>query len=257
MKLSLVIPAYNEEARLKPMLDDYVPYFTGKYGAEVEFIIVVNGSIDRTEDVARECAKGCAQIRLIVEPRKVGKGGAIMLGFAAARGELAGFVDADNSTPPFAYEDLVEHIGDAGAIIASRWRRESKVSPRQPLARRIASRVFNLLIRVMFGLRISDTQCGAKLMRRDALQVVMPRLGLTRWAFDVDLLFQLRRAGYRVIEWPTTWRDAAGSKLKVGRVSLEMFLAICRLRLLYSPFRWVVDLYDRTLGRFIRLRLTT
>ena len=257
MKLSLVIPAYNEETRLKPMLDDYVPYFTGKYGAEVEFIIVVNGSIDRTEDVAREYAKRCPQIRLIVEPRKVGKGGAIMLGFAAARGVLAGFVDADNSTPPSAYEDLVEHIGDAGGIIASRWRKESKVSPRQPLARRIASRVFNLLIRVMFGLRISDTQCGAKLMRRDALQVVMPRLGLTRWAFDVDLLFQLRRAGYRVIEWPTTWRDAAGSKLKVGRVSLEMFMAICRLRLLYSPFRWVVALYDRTLGRFIRLRLTT
>ena len=67
----------------------------------------------------------------------------------------------------------------------------------------------------------------------------------------------MHRAGYRVIEWPTTWRDAAGSKLKVGRVSMEMFMAICRLRLLYSPFRWVVALYDRTLGRFIRLRLTT
>ena len=257
MKLSLVIPAYNEETRLKPMMDDYVPYFVERYGADVEFIVVVNGSIDRTEDVARSCAEKCPQIRLVVEPRKVGKGGAIMLGFREAKGELVGFVDADDSTPPAAYQDLVDHIGDAGVIIASRWRKESKVSPRQPLMRRIASRIFNLLIRLLFGLRISDTQCGAKLMRSDALQVVMPQLGLTRWAFDVDLLFQMHRAGYRVIEWPTTWRDVAGSKLQVARVSLEMFMAICRLRLLYSPLRWIVGLYDRTLGRFIRLRLTT
>ncbi len=257
MKLSLVIPAYNEESRLKPMLDDYVPFFVKRYGTDVEFIVVVNGSIDRTEDVARACADKCSQIRVIVEPRKVGKGGAIMLGFRETRGELVGFVDADNSTPSPAYQDLVDHIGDAGAIIASRWMKESTVSPRQPLVRRVASRVFNLLIRLLFGLRISDTQCGAKLMRSDALQVVLPRLGVTRWAFDVDLLFQMRRAGYRVIERPTTWRDVAGSKLDVARVSLEMFMAICRLRLLYSPFRWIVGIYDRTLGRFIRLRPTT
>ena len=257
MKLSLVIPAYNEEARLKPMMDDYVPFFVKQYGTDVEFIVVVNGSIDRTEDVARSFANQCPQVRLVVEPRKVGKGGAIMMGFREARGELVGFVDADNSTPPPAFQDLVDHIGGAGAIIASRWMKGSTVSPRQPLTRRMASRVFNLLIRLLFGLRISDTQCGAKLVRRDALQAVLPQLGLTRWAFDVDLLFQLHRAGYPVLEWPTTWRDAAGSKLEVGRVSLEMFLAICRLRLLYSPFRWIVGLYDRTLGRFIRLRLTT
>jgi hypothetical protein len=180
-----------------------------------------------------------------------------MLGFASARGERVGFVDADNSTSPEAFQDLVDHLGDAGAIIASRWLKESKVSPRQPFARRIASRVFNRLVSLLFHMDISDTQCGAKLMTGDAIRAVLPHLGITRWAFDVDLLFQLSRAGFRIVERPTTWQDAAGSQLKVGKVSLEMFVAICRLRLVYSPFRWVVAVYDRTLGRVIHLRTRT
>lgn len=257
MKLSIVIPAYNEEARLGPMLEAYAGYFTARYGGEVEFIVVVNGSVDRTEQIARDAARTCRQMKVIVEPRRIGKGGAIMRGLEKATGDRAGFVDADLSTPPEAYQELVDHIGDAGAIIASRWRKESKVSPHQPLSRRAASRIFNFLVRLLFKLRITDTQCGAKLMKREAVQKVMPCLGITRWAFDVDLLFQLRRAGYRVIELPTTWRDVAGSRLRVMRVSVEMFLAICRLRLLYSPFRWVVTVYDRTLGRVIHLKQET
>lgn len=257
MKLSIVIPAYNEEARLLPMLEAYTRYFTGRYGGEVEFIVVVNGSADRTEEIARDFARTCRQLKVVVEPAKIGKGGAIMLGFEKAAGDLVGFVDADNSTPPEAYQDLVEHLGDAGAIIASRWRKESKVSPRQPASRLIASRVFNAMVRALFKLKISDTQCGAKVIRRESVQKVMPQLGVTRWAFDVDLLFQLRRAGCRIVEWPTTWREVGGSRLRIVTVSVEMFLAICRLRLLYSPFRCVVTAYDRTFGRVVHLKHET
>jgi len=254
MKLSIVVPAFNEEARLQSMLDAYTVFFVPRLGGEVEIVVVVNGSTDRTEQIAREAATRHPQIRALIEPRAIGKGGALLLGFQNARGDLVGFVDADNSTPPEAFQDLVDHIGDAGAIIASRWLPGAQVYPRQPLARRMASRIFNRLVRVMFGLRITDTQCGAKLMNGVALREVMPRLGITRWAFDVDLLFQMHRAGYRIIERPTVWRDAAGSRLKVGRVSVEMFVALCRLRLLFSPFRWVVTVYDRTLGRVIHLK---
>lgn len=257
MKLSIVIPAYNEEARLQPMLEAYTRYFTARYGGEVEFLVVVNGSADRTEEIARDFARTCRQMKVIVEPGKIGKGGAIMRGFGKAAGDLVGFVDADNATPPDAFQDLVEHIGDAAAIIASRWRKESKVSPRQPASRLVASRLFNAMVRALFKLKISDTQCGAKLMKREAVQKVMPHLGETRWAFDVDLLFQLRRAGCRIIEWPTTWRDVGGSRLRIVRVSTEMFLAICRLRLLYSPFRWVVTAYDQTIGRVVHLKHET
>ena len=251
MKLSIVIPAYNEEARIQPTLDAYTSYFGARYGSEVELVVVVNGSRDRTEEIARAAAAKNPQVKLVVEPRAIGKGGAIMRGFAVATGDRVGFVDADNATAPEAFNDLVEHIGDAGAIIASRYIPGAKVSPRQPPARRIASRFFNTLVRLLFGLRISDTQCGAKLLRGDAMRAALPHLGLTRWAFDVDLLFQLRRLGWRITEVPTTWSEPGGSKLKIGRTSLEMFVAICRLRLLYSPLRWVVSVYDVTIGRII------
>lgn len=257
MKLSIVIPAYNEEARIRPTLDAYTSYFEAKYGKDVEFIVVVNGSRDGTEDIVREVAGRSPQVRSIIEPRAIGKGGAIMRGFEVATGEWVGFVDADNATLPEAFDDLVTHIGDAGAIIASRYIPGAKVSPRQPLSRRIASRVFNKLIRLLFKLKITDTQCGAKLLRGDAMRAALPHLGLTRWAFDVDLLFQLRRLGYRIAEIPTTWSDRGGSKLKIGRTSLEMFMAICRLRLLYSPFRWIVTIYDATIGRMVHLKETT
>lgn len=253
MKLSIVIPAYNEEHRLAPTLDLYTAYFAPRYGAEFEIVIVVNGSRDRTEEIARGYGARWPQVKTIVEPRAIGKGGAIMLGFRNAGGDFVGFTDADGSTPPAAFEDLVQNIGDAGAIIASRWFKESKVFPPQPLKRRIVSRIFNFLVRKLFKVKIRDTQCGAKVLRQQAIRDVLPELGLTRWAFDVDLLFKLRRAGYRIVEWPTTWHDVGGSRLQIGRASFEMFAAIVRLRLLYSPLRWIVAAYDRTLGRVIHL----
>jgi glycosyltransferase involved in cell wall biosynthesis len=249
VKLSVVVPAHNEAERVKPMLDAYTSFYEARYGDDMELIVVVNGSTDETEGIVKAYAERHPQVRPLVESRPVGKGGAVILGFAAARGDLVGFVDADGSTSPAAFQDLVDHIGDAGAIIATRWHRDAEVSPRQPLSRRVASRMFNLLVRLLFGLRLSDTQCGAKLLARPALRAILPRIGLTRWAFDVDLLFQLRRAGFVVVERPTVWHDVAGSKLNVAGASFEMLLAICRLRLMYSPFSWVVELYNRSLGR--------
>ena len=251
MRLSIVIPAHNEEARIGRMLDAYLPYFSQRYGRDVELIVVVNGTTDRTEQIVAKYAARFSILSVRVEPQRVGKGGALMLGFKVAQGDYVGFVDADGATPPEAFDDLVGHIGDAGAIIASRWCPGARVSPHQPLARRIASRCFNGLTRLLFGLPLTDTQCGAKLMRRDALMEILPRLGITKWAFDVDLLFQFKRAGYRVTEIPTVWHDVEGSKLRVGRASAEMLIALTRLRLVYSPLAWVVSIYDRCLGRLL------
>ena len=251
MKLSIVIPAYNEEKRLPPMLHAYEAYFNACYGDTCEIIVVVNGSRDRTEEVARELAESRSQIRVLVEEKPIGKGGAVMMGFEAAQGDLIGFVDGDGATSPEAFDDLVKHIGEADLIIASRWMEGAVMDPRQPPARRLASRTFNGLVRLMFRVQVTDTQCGAKLAKREALRVVMPKMGLTRWAFDVDLLFQLRRAGFSIVERPTVWRDVAGSKVRVVRASLQMFVAIVRLRLLHSPLDWTVHLYNRSIGRLI------
>ena len=119
--------------------------------------------------------------------------------------------------------------------------------------RRCASRVFNFLVRTLFKLPITDTQCGAKLMTAEAWRAIVPHIGLTQWAFDVDMLFKTRRAHFAIREIPTLWSDVGGSKLRVGRVSFQMLLAIVRLRLLYSPLKWIVALYDRLLGHVIEL----
>ena len=253
MQLTIVVPAYNEENRIGRMLDAYLPYFSGRYGGQMELIVVINGSTDRTEEIVRSYQPQYACLDCVVIPGAVGKGGALMRGFAQAHGNLIGFVDADGATPPEAFQALVDHRGTAGGIIASRWRKGSAVSPHQPLSRRIASRIFNTLTRVLFGLPLTDTQCGAKLMERTALLKILPHLGITRWAFDVDLLFQLRRAGYAIKEIPTVWRDVEGSKVQVVRASLEMMIALLRLRLLYSPLRWVVAFYDRTVGSILHV----
>lgn len=253
MKLSIVVPAYNEERRIARMLDAYVPYFAGRYGQDVEILVVVNGSSDRTAAIVQAHAARSAMLHCLVEPRNVGKGGALIEGFREAQGDWIGFVDADGATPPEAFDELLIQAGDAAAIIASRWTAGARVHPPQPLTRRIASRLFNLQVRLFFGMKLTDTQCGAKLMRRDVLLPLIPHFGITRWAFDVDLLFQIHRAGGRIKEIPTTWSDVAGSKLQVGRASLQMFLALVRLRLLYSPFKWVVRLYNPKLFPLVRL----
>ena len=250
MQLSIVMPAYNEERRLAGTLKRYADYFSEHYGAAAELFVVVNGSTDHTADIALNLAGHMPIVRVLVEPRAIGKGGAVMMGFRAATGDLVGFVDADGSTGPEAFDDLVRNLGDAGVIIASRWIPGARVEPRQPLKRRVASRFFNGLVRLAFAMQVRDTQCGAKVLARKAMETVLPRLGITRWAFDVDLLFQLHRSGYRIKEWPTVWSDAEGSRIRFVRTSLEMFVAVARLRLLYSPLRWMVGVYDTTLGRW-------
>jgi hypothetical protein len=111
------------------------------------------------------------------------------------------------------------------------------------------------MVRLYFGIKTSDTQCGAKLMKREAIKSVLPEIGITRWAFDVDLLFQLRRHGYRMVDVPTEWHDVTGSRVLILRASTEMVLAMTRLRLLYSPFRFIVTAYDKTIGKFIRVHV--
>jgi glycosyltransferase involved in cell wall biosynthesis len=249
MRLSIVVPAHNEEERITPFLEAYTGYFNHRYGDDYEMIVVVNGSSDQTARVVREFCDGMSQVRVIEEQAKIGKGGALLLGLKEGQGDVIGYVDADGATPPEAYQDLVDHIEENGIIIASRWMPGADVSPPQPLSRRISSRCFNTLVKVMFGFKISDTQCGAKLMQRDALRKIMPEIGITRWAFDVDLLFQMKRYGYGIREWPTTWHDVTGSKVDIVRASLEMLLAMIRLRLFFSPFKWVIPIYEKTLGR--------
>jgi len=251
MKFSIVIPAHNEEDRLPPMLEIYALYFSEKYGSEAEMIVVPNFCDDRTAEVAREIAERYPVVKVLDDPGQVGKGGAVLLGAEAAEGDLVGFVDADGATPPAAFDDLLEKISLDGCIIASRWMRESKMTPKQPLSRRVVSRCFNLMVRMLFGLKLTDTQCGAKVFRREVIQPVLGSLGVTNWAFDVDMLFQTKRLGASIREVPTVWHDQAGSKLRIAHAGLNMFVALVRLRIYYSPLRFIIPYISRLIEKII------
>jgi glycosyltransferase involved in cell wall biosynthesis len=247
MELSILIPAYNEEERIAPTLRAY-----GKaiQGMDAELLVIVNGSHDQSEVLIRENFLAHSdQLRLVVIKEKVGKGGALMRGIVECKGDKIAFTDADGSTPPNALLKLTDRLKDSTIILGSRWLPDSIIGRKQPLSRRMMSRIFNTHVRLFFGLGVTDTQCGAKVMSREAVMNILPDMGTTQWAFDVELLFQMKRSGVSLIEAPIEWNDVSGTKVRLFRSSIEMTLALIRLRLIYSPFKAVIRVWDKSLGR--------
>jgi glycosyltransferase involved in cell wall biosynthesis len=254
-RLLLLIPAYNEEARIGPVLRDYVAYFSTHYHGPFRLVVVLNGCRDHTLDVVRAARDAVGRIEWLEFPAPIGKGGALIEGLRLApETDLIGYVDADGATQPRAFHDLVRLIPGYDCVIASRWIEGAHLGAEQPWKRRLASRAFHAIVEGLFGMGIRDTQCGAKVMRRDAVQRIHADLRTADLAFDINLLYCLKRAGSRILETPTEWTDQLGSKIRLGRSSLSMFLSIVRLRLVYSPFyRWLAPL--RPLEEWLYLRL--
>jgi hypothetical protein len=191
----------------------------------------------------------------------IGKGGALIEGFkkaAEAEAVLTGYVDADGATPASAFHELAVRCaaGEADCVIGSRWLPGAVLHQSQSPLRRVFSRGFHTIVSVLFWMGIKDTQCPAKVMRREALEDILESLRIADLAFDVNLLFSLRRAGHTVKEVPIEWTDQLGSKVtsNLWRLSLVMFLSVVRLRLVHSPFyRWLRPL--RPLETWLYLKL--
>jgi glycosyltransferase involved in cell wall biosynthesis len=241
-RYSVIIPAHNEAARLARTLRDYLSVF-----ADSEVLVVLNGCTDRTAEVAREAGRGVPGLRILDIDHAVGKGGAVRAGFVTARAPLVGYVDADGATPAAELRRLFVELEESNddAVIASRWSRGSEVIVAQPTLRRLSSRIFNAVVRLLFGLPFRDTQCGAKVFRRSAVRAVSTSLEVSNFAFDVDLLYNLSKAGHTIREVPTRWYDVAGSRIHLADASRQMLLAIARLRLRHSFFRYALPIFDR------------
>jgi len=249
-KTSIIIPAHNEEKRIAKTLEEYYNFFIElkkQKKSDFEILVVLNACKDNTEKVVKNFSKKYKEI-LYLNFKRGGKGFAIVEGFKNSlkeKNDFIGFVDADMATPPKAFYDLMLNIKDIDGIIASRWKKDSVIKTKQTLLRIITSRGFNFLTRSILFLNYSDTQCGAKLFRKEALKKIINEIGTTKWAFDIDLLYRLKRKGCNVKEIPTTWDDQKGSKLNLIKVPFQMFSSIIRLRLFFSPFRFIVKFYDK------------
>lgn len=239
-RFSIIIPANNERDRIGKTLESYLEAFT-----DSEIIVVLNGCTDGTGAVVNRLRDSNPNLIAIEIPDAVGKGGAVRAGFLVARAEVVGYVDADGSTPAGEMRRLCEAVGDNDGVIGSRWLPGSTVVVRQPWRLRTASRSFNVIVRLLFGLKYSDTKCGAKVFRRSALERVMRDVETANLAFDVDLLYTMKRLRMRIAEEPTYWIDVQGSRVRLVPASLRTLAAVVRLRLHHSFLSLVVPVYDR------------
>jgi len=239
--LLLLIPAYNEETRIEPVLRDYAGFFQEHYHGKFQMVVILNGCKDDTLGVVQRAAREFFSISHLDFPAPIGKGGALIEGLKLAPlADLIGYVDADGATPPRAFLDLVKKSGAADCVIGSRWMPGAVIHQSQTGHRQFASRVFHFIVQLLFWMNIRDTQCGAKVMRRAAAEKIHPALRIADMAFDINLLYSMKRAGFRILEVPTEWTDKAGSKVALARSSLTMFLSVVRVRLIYSPFyKWL------------------
>ena len=238
---SIIIPAYNEEKRIKKTLKAYGDYFEQKKKEKIleyEILVVINNTKDKTEEVIKKIQIKNKRIKYL-NFKKGGKGFAITEGFKDAlkkNFDIIGFVDADFATEPEDFYELVKGIKIFDGTIASRWIKGSIVKTKQTILRRILSRGFNLIVRGLFLFPYGDTQCGAKVFRKEAIKSIIHDLRLTEWAFDINLLYLLRKKGFRVKEIPTIWEDKLNSNIDLAKTPIQMFLSVFRLRIINSPF---------------------
>ncbi len=213
--LSLIIPAYNEEARLGRTLREVFAYLQAQTTAS-EVIVVDDGSHDGTARVAEEMFAtnaGPVSTNLIRLRPNSGKGYAVRAGLLAARAPIALFSDADLSTPITETPKLVGPIraGQYDVVFGSRALDRTLVGVHQPWAREQSGRFFNLMVRLATGLPYHDTQCGFKAFRMDVCRPLIEACVIDRFGFDVELLYVAHAAGLRLKEWPVQWNDVAGS----------------------------------------------
>jgi dolichyl-phosphate beta-glucosyltransferase len=229
--LSIIVPAFNEEARLPDTLRRMEQYFSHGEWSFHEILVVDDGSRDGTVAAASACAAENPNVRVLRNPGNRGKGFAVRHGMLEARGDSCLFSDADLSTPIEELDKLWCALDreQAGIAIGSRALDRSLIGIHQPGLRETAGKFFNAVMRMTIGLSIADTQCGFKLFRGEVARQVFALQALERFGFDVEILYIAARHGHRIAEVPVRWNHVEGSK--VGMLTgLHAFLELAQVR---------------------------
>lgn len=229
MKLSIVIPAYNEEKRLPATLGRITDYLEIHFPNH-EIIVVDDGSTDGTAAVVEAAIEHDKAIRLIRYMPNLGKGHAVKTGVLAARGSRVLVSDADLSTPIEEVEKLLPALADSAVAIGSRARRDARILAYQPWYRMALGKNFNRIVRLLAVRGISDTQCGFKCWRGDAAREVFSRTRISGFAFDVESLYIARKLGLEIREIGVDWRNDPESKVHPVFHSLQMFRELLTIR---------------------------
>ena len=228
-RLSIIIPAYNEEKRVGPTLKSIIDFMKSREW-QYELLVVDDGSADATVETARQAARD-APLRIIQNKTNMGKGASVKAGMLEAAGDAILFTDADLSTPIEEIDKLIPYwIEGAGVVFGSRSVAGAEIVVHQNLLREYMGRTFNLFVRAVALPGYIDTQCGFKLFSAECAKRVFPQQRLMRFAFDVEVLTVARRLGFSIREVPVTWHNDPSSKVSVMSSPLEMIFGVLKLK---------------------------
>ena len=226
---SLIIPAYNEENRIGPFLED----LKAKIPQNWEVIIVCDGT-DKTAEVAKKIDD---RFKVLSFSKRLGKGGATRKGFLAATGEVIGYVDADGAIPWESIQKVFDVvIKREAAAVGSRWMKHSKVVVKQSMLRIVLGRLYHYFTMLFLRVNIKDTQCGLKVYKREVVDNILKDITISNLSFDTAFLYHTKKAGYGIAEIPITWKDMDGSKVSPVKTSFVMLITLIGIRFAHSRF---------------------
>jgi dolichyl-phosphate beta-glucosyltransferase len=241
--LTLVLPAYNEKARLGSALDELFGYLRGPGAAALPAAILVlvvdDGSTDGTAELI--CARpehATGELLLLAVPHG-GKGFAVRAGMLHATGDLVIFMDADMATPPAELIPLVAALRDVDAAYGSRIQPDgADMRASQPAWRRALGKTFHLLASIWVVGPVQDTQCGFKGFHREVARDLFARQKITSIVFDVEVIFLASKRGYRHAVVPISWADRRGSRMHPGlRLAIRVAWDLWRIPLIHRDVR--------------------
>lgn len=228
--LSIVIPAYNECARIEETLERVLTC-VDEQGWDAEVLVVDDGSTDETPQIVQRWMQTHPRLHMVRNPGNRGKGYSVRNGLLQAAGDVVLFTDADLSAPMEEGTRLLEalHAG-ADVAIGSRWLEKQRQTIHQPLYRRFFGRCFNWVTRKVMGLPFKDTQCGFKAFKRDAAQTIFRLQTIERWGFDPEILFIARKLKYKIVEVPVTWGHDERSRISYLKDGMQMLKEMAQIR---------------------------
>jgi dolichyl-phosphate beta-glucosyltransferase len=232
MKLSVIVPAFNEEKRILSTLER-IHTFLSTRSDETEVIVVDDGSTDCTREVTKEAfSKYKISHRLILNGQNRGKGYSIKNGMLDAKGDYVFFTDADESTPIETVDLFIKTI-DTGfdIVIGSRALPDSKIEIRQNVLRELMGKCFNRLARLLTIRGIHDSQCGFKCFKREVACRLFSLQKIDGFSFDVEILYLAQKFGYKIAEIPITWRNSPASTVRIATDPIKMFWDLFRIRI--------------------------
>ncbi len=229
MKLSVIIPAYNESKRIIPTLKDIYDYLS-KQDYNYEVLIVNDGSRDDTAQVVKQLIKKWPEFHLVDNAINKGKGAVVRQGMLLAQGSWRLFMDADNATRIKELDGFWPYTKNYDLIIASRYIKGAKITAEQPLIRKALSRAGNILTQLLIAWGIQDTQCGFKLFSSSATEKIFKKQTMERWSFDMELIAIAKKYNLKIKELPVEWREAGNSRLKVARTSIRTLKDLFKIK---------------------------